>query len=284
MQSTNKFLLVAMILIAMTLIPLGDTAGKLMINHGAEPHFVVWSRLVIGALLLLPLCRLSVAELPLLVNWRLLLRAGVFLTALSCILKALQTEDIANAFGSFFLGPIVAYFAAAIILKEKVTLLRSALLLIGFAGVLLVVKPGFGMTTGILFSVAAGFFYGFYMVINRWLAGSYRPRLILISTLLLCSVVMTPFGINSIPELTTSMWSFMLLSAVSSAAGNLMILEASKRLPASIVAPFIYMQLIAATAFGLLVFGTLPDFVSMMGLLVIISSGLLAFYVANKGY
>ena len=283
MQSSNKYLLIAMILLAMTFIPLGDTAGKLMIQAGAEPHFVVWSRLVIGALCLLPFTRLSFAELPLLLNWRLLIRAGLFLTALSCILKALQTEDIADVFGAFFLGPIVAYFAASILLKEKITLLRSTLLLIGFGGVLLVVKPGFGMTTGLMFSVTAGMFYGLYMVANRWVAERYRPRLILISTLLIGSVVISPFGMSSVPELTTPMMSLMLLSALASAAGNLMIIEASRRLPAGIVAPFIYMQLLAATAFGFFVFDTLPDAISLLGLFIIISSGLLAFLVANRG-
>jgi drug/metabolite transporter (DMT)-like permease len=284
MQSSNKFLLIAMILLAMTCIPLGDTAGKLMIQAGAEPHFVVWSRLLIGALVLLPMSRLSFSELPLILSWRLLLRAGLFLIPLSCILKALQTEDLANVFGAFFLGPIVAYFVAGVVLKERVTLLRSILLIIGFGGVLLVVKPGFGMTFGLMISVIGGVFYGIYMVANRWLAGHYRPRLILISTLLVGSVVMSPFGLTSVPELTTSMMSFILLSALASAAGNLMILEASRRLPAGIVAPFIYTQLLAATVFGFLVFGTLPDLISLIGLGVIISSGILAFFAAQKGF
>ncbi|PWQ93722.1 DMT family transporter [Leucothrix arctica] len=281
-QSPNKFLLIAMIMLAMICIPLGDTAGKLMMQAGAEPHFVVWSRLLIGALLLLPISRINTRELPQILHWRLLLRAGIFLLPLSCILIALKTEDIANVFGAFFLGPIVAYFVAAVVLKEKITLLRSALLLIGFGGVLLVVKPGFGMTTGLMFAVAAGIFYGLYMVANRWVASYYRPRLILISTLLIGSVVMAPFGITSIPELTPSMLGLIVLSAAASASGNLMIIEASRRLPASIVAPFIYTQLLAATAFGYFVFGTLPDMISLIGLLVIIASGYLAFFVASK--
>jgi drug/metabolite transporter (DMT)-like permease len=96
-------------------------------------------------------------------------------------------------------------------------------------------------------------------------------------------VVVSPFGVTSVPELTTPMMSLMFLSALASAAGNLMIVEASRRLPAGIVAPFIYMQLLAATAFGFFVFDTLPDSTSMLGLFVIISSGLLAFLVANRG-
>jgi drug/metabolite transporter (DMT)-like permease len=71
--------------------------------------------------------------------FRALLLAG----GISCILKALHTEDIANVFAAFFIGLLLSFILSAWVLKEKVTWVQTALFLLGFGGVLLIVKPGF---------------------------------------------------------------------------------------------------------------------------------------------
>ena len=265
----------------MTLIPLGDTAGKLLMQHEVSPIFVAWSRFFIGALCILPFSQLVRSELCHFRNWRVLLRAGLFIAAVTSILMAVKTEPIANVFGAFFIGPIISYFIAAIFLKEPISLSRSLLLFIGFGGALLVIKPGFGMSTGLLFATLAGVFYGFTLVANRWLAGIYRPRLILITTLIIGSIVLAPFGVTKIPDLNMELSLLLLLSSLSSAIGNLLIIEASRQLPASVVAPFVYMQLVAATFFGVIVFNTWPDNLSLIGLLILIVAGLSSFLIAS---
>ncbi len=270
-----------MILLAMTLIPLGDTAGKLLMQQGVTPIYVAWSRFVIGALCLLPFSRLQLSELPHFLDWRLLIRAALFIAAVSSILTAVKTESIANVFGAFFIGPILSYFIAAIFLKESITLVRSILLFIGFAGALLVIKPGFGMSTGMTYAALAGIFYGFFLVTNRWLAGTFRPRLILISTLVIGSFVLAPFGVKEMPDLNMNLSLLILLSSLSSAIGNLLIIEASRQLPASIIAPFVYIQLVAATFFGVVVFNTWPDQSSLIGLVTLIVAGMSSFLIAS---
>jgi len=282
MDTSNKWLFIPVILLGMTFIPLGDTAGKLMMQQGISPLFVAWSRALIGALLLFPFSGLRLAEITHLFNWRIILRAILFVGAVTSILKGIETESLANIFGAFFIGPILSYFLAALLLKEKITKLRSVLLIIGFLGALMVIKPGFGMTTGLAYGVLAGIFYGCMLVANRWLAGSYRPRFILFSTLVIGTLVLTPFSINSVPSLSNNISFLILLSAVASALGNLLIIEANRRLPASVVAPFVYFQLIAATFFAYVVFNDLPDCMSLLGLLILICSGFAAFFVSNR--
>lgn len=282
MNSSNKWLFIPVILLAMALIPLGDTAGKLMMEQGVSPIFVTWSRALIGALCLLPFSGLKLFEFKLFFNWRIIFRALLFVGAVTSILKGIETESLANVFGAFFIGPILSYFLAALLLKEKITKLRSILLLIGFAGALMVIKPGFGMTQGIGYAVLAGCFYGCMLVANRWLAGTFRPRLILISTLIIGTIVLTPFSLDSIPTLNTNLSLLILLSALSSAIGNLLIIEANRRLPASVIAPFVYTQLIAATFLGYAVFNDLPDNISLLGLLVLLASGFASFFISNR--
>lgn len=281
-NSSNKGLFIAIILVGMSLIPLGDTAGKLLMQQGASPVFVTWSRALIGALCLLPFSGLKIEELPLFFNWRIILRALLFVAAINAIMISVRTEPLANVFGAFFIGPIISYFLAAFLLKEKITKLRSLLLFVGFCGSLMVIKPGFGMTLGIAFAALAGFFYGCMLVANRWLSGSFRPRFILISTLLIATVVQAPFSLDSIPTINTNIALLVLLSALASAIGNLLIIQANRNLPASIVAPFVYTQLIAATFLGYLVFNTLPDTVSLFGLLILLFSGFASYFLANK--
>jgi len=253
-----------------------------MMEQGVSPIFVAWSRALIGALCLLPFSGLRLAELSLFFNWRIILRALLFVGAVTSILQGIKTEPLANIFGAFFIAPILSYFLAALLLKEKITKLRSVLLLIGFVGALMVIKPGFGMTRGIGFAVLAGCFYGCLLVANRWLAGSYRPRFILVSTLIIGTLVMAPFTLDSIPSLNTELSLLILWSALASAIGNLLIIKVNRRLSASVVAPFVYTQLIAATFFGYVVFNTLPDSLSLLGLLILLCSGFASFFISNR--
>ena len=147
---------VAMVLGAMFLIVAGDTAGKAMTGQGMNPVFVAWGRFALAALMLAPLAGLRREDLPAFLDWRLLLRTLFIVAGICAILTALRTEPIANVFGAFFISPVVSYFGSAAVLKERITVARSVLLLIGFAGVLLVVRPGFGMTPGMGFALFAG--------------------------------------------------------------------------------------------------------------------------------
>ena len=140
-------------------------------------------------------------------------------------------------------------------------------------GALLVIKPGFGMTAGMGYASLGGLFYGCMLVANRWLAGIYRPRFILISTLIFGTIVLAPFSVDSIPSLNKQISLLILLSALSSAIGNLLIIEANRRLPASVIAPFVYFQLIGALFLGWLIFDTWPDSWGMLGLGLLIISG-----------
>ncbi len=193
---------------------------------------------------------------------------------ISCILTALKTEPIANVFGAFFIGPVVSYALAVMILGERPSPGRSLLLGVGFLGVMLVVKPGFGATAGIGFALMAGMFYGAFLATTRAIAGRYRPRFLLLSQLLIGATLLTPFAISGpLPALNPALSVLILLSALGSAAGNYLIVMANRRADASLIAPLIYTQLIAATLAGILVFKDWPDAVALTGLTVIPASG-----------
>ena len=283
MNFDSKHALLAMILVGMSLIPIGDSAGKLLTEAGVSPAFISWSRLLVGLLFILPFSGLKSSELKSLYNWRLLCRAVPFTGAIFFMISALKTEPIANVFGIFFIGPIVAYFLAALVLKERITWLRSIILFIGFGGVLLVVKPGIGISSGMLFAFIAGIFYGCMLVTNRWLSHYFRPRLIHLSTLLAGSIVFTPIVIGEIPEtIDGHIAGLILISSLASAIGNLIIIEVSRRLDANIIAPLVYSQLITAAILSVFLFDDWPDIYSLLGLFIIFTSGVLSYLFANR--
>lgn len=265
----------ALVFTACCLIVLGDTAGKALTGAGVAPVFVAWTRFAVAALAFLPFSGLRLSELRCLAHPLVVLR-GLFVTGgISSILTALQTEPIANVFGAFFIGPVVSTALAMIFLRERPSLARIALLILGFTGVMLVVKPGFGAAPGIGFALLAGVFYGAFLATTRALAGRYRPRLLLLSQLLIGALVLAPFGFAAAAPsaMTAPLWALIGLSALGSAAGNYLIVRANRMADASLIAPLIYSQLIAATLSGVLIFGDWPDAVAFLGLVTILISG-----------
>jgi drug/metabolite transporter (DMT)-like permease len=232
---------------------------------------------------LLPFCGLTRVDAPALRDPRVWLRALLIMAGICLILTALRTEPVANTFGAFFVGPIVAFALSALLLKERITLLRSVLLGLSFVGVLLVVKPGFGATVGMGFALLAGVFHGGYVGATRWIARLYRPRLLLISQLVLGSVILAPFGLAALPDaLTWGALGLVVISAMGSAFGNLLLVTLSKTTPSNVIAPLIYTQLIPATMLGFVVFSDWPDWISFVGLAVIFATGIASLALSRR--
>lgn len=274
---------VLMVVSAMVLIVSGDAAAKVLGRGGFDPVFVAWTRFALAAVIVAPFAGLQRGDLKLAMDWRLVLRALLIVGGIVCILTALKTEPMANVFGGFFVGPIVAYVLSALLLKEVVTWRRSALLALSFVGVLVVVRPGFGMTTGMGFAVLAGCLHGSYLVATRWLAGGFRPRFLLLSQLVIGAILIAPFAIGPVPEITAPLAGLIMISAMGSAIGNLLLVLVNRTTPANVIAPLIYSQLIVATVLGVIVFGECPDGFTLLGLAIIAAAGASSVWFAGRG-
>ena len=79
-----------------------------------------------------------------------------------------------------------------------------------------------------------------------------------------------------------SLSGLVLLSAFGSAAGNLLMVEGNRRLPANIVSPFIYTQLLFATFYGIVLFNDWPDTWAVLGLITIILSGFSTWFLVRR--
>ena len=274
---------VVMVVMAMVLIVSGDAAAKVLGGQGFDPVFTAWSRFALAAVIIAPFAGLQRSDLAQAKDWRLILRAMPIVGGIVCILSALRTEDMATVFGGFFVGPIVAYALSAFLLGERVTLARTILLGLSFVGVLIVVRPGFGMTAGMGFAILAGCFHGSYLVATRWLAGGFRPRFLLLSQLVIGAVVLAPFAVGPLPAITGNAAVLIGISAMGSALGNLLLVLVNRTTPANVIAPLIYSQLVVATVLGVIIFGDWPDSTTLIGLAVIAIAGASSVWFAGRG-
>lgn len=265
--------------VAMCFIPAGDTAGKLLTGDlGVAPIFVAWTRFAIAALLVLPF--VPRAELAILSDWRIILRALLLTGGITSILTALQSAPLADVYAAFFVGPSVSYLLAVLFLREPFTWLRAGLVLLGFVGVLLIVRPGGEAAPGLGWAVLAGGFYGAFLTASRWLATTASPAGLLFSQLALSALATAPFALMTVPPLTPLVSGLATASALGSMMGNLLLLFAYRMAPATMLAPLVYVQLVMATGLGWAVFGAWPSGLTWLGLGIVIASGITAAFLS----
>lgn len=263
---------VIIMFVAMSMIPAGDTAAKLLTGaYSAQPVFVAWSRFAIGTVAVAPF--IPGMTWRLFADWRIWMRALILSAGITSIQYALKSEPIADVFAAFFIGPIFSYALSVFFLREPVTWLRTALMLLGFMGVLLVVRPGFGGSSGLFFAVVAGLCYGMYLTTSRWLSTLAPPTALLFTQLSISAVLLAPVGLAQLPSLSPPVSTLILASGLFSMLGNLLLLVAYRMAPATQLAPLIYFQLFAATALGWFVFSDLPDTLTWAGLVLVVGSG-----------
>lgn len=268
---------VGLMVAAMSLIPLGDAAGKVLTGgYGAAPGFVAFARFGVGAAMVLALLGGRV-HWPLYRDGRVWLRAALIAAGIACILSALRTEPLGTVFGAFFVGPLVSFALSVRFLGERAGRAQIACLIAGFAGVLLIVRPGLDASPGLLFALAAGVFYGAFLAASRWIGGIAPPRQLMLSQTLLGTAMLAPLGLaglHTLPPMDGPVAGLLLVSGIASASGNLLLILAYRRAAATVLAPFVYTQLASATALGWLVFGEVPDRITAIGMAVIVVAGL----------
>lgn len=258
----------------MSLIPAGDAAGKLLTGAGIAPVYVSWSRFVLGLLMILPFANGPV--LALFLDWRIWLRGVLLACGITFIQTAMSTAPMADVFAAFFVGPIFSYVLAGALLREPMGPLRTAMLVLGFIGVLLVLRPGSQMIPGMEYALLAGLFYGAFLTASRWLANLADPRNLVITQLAVGALVLSPMGLGALPAIDARIAVLTTISAAASMLGNLILLYAYRLAPATGLAPLVYLQLIAATVLGWLVFADIPDLMTWVGAALIVGAGVVA--------
>lgn len=277
-QDTAPLRGVLLCLTALLLFSLLDATAKHLSVFLAVP-LLVWARYLVHLLIMLATIapgrgrELIVTRRPWLMSLRGLTLAGVTLLGQ----LALRVLPLAEATALFFVAPLLVALLAGPLLGEQVRRRAWLATFAGFAGVLLIARPGTALTgPGVAYALAAALCYAAYQILTRKLVASESPLRLLFYTALVGAIVMSP----AVPiawdgRLPTLGQGLQIVSlGVYGGLGHFLLIRAFRETPASLLSPLLYVQLVWATLLGWLVFDQLPDVPATVGMTVIAASGL----------
>jgi len=263
------------LLAGLCLSSLDATAKYLVRDHAL--FLVVWARYAGQMLVVTPFAwRRAGASF-----WRTrrpalqLLRSGALLTATICFFGGLRYLPLAEASAVTFLGPVFVLALSGPLLDERPNRARWIASLAGFAGILILVRPGSAIFhPAALLLVLAAFCNALYFVTTCKLADESTYTTLFYSALV--GTVGLSFALPWQLEAEApglSHGALFLLLGLFAGVGHWFVISAYQLAPASMLTPFSYLQMIWATLYGLAIFGQLPDRWSALGMAIIVASG-----------
>jgi drug/metabolite transporter (DMT)-like permease len=187
---------------------------------------------------------------------------------------ALQYLQLTVTASIFFSVPIiVALFG------EKLDRGRWAAILAGFAGVLVIIQPwSAGFHPAMFVSVGNAVLYALFMMMTRRLAAYDSPETIQLLPAIGATVMLAPFALAFWESPDSGLeWAVACLLGVLGGAGHYLLAVAHRYAPSSVIAPFLYQQVIYMALFGYIVFGDVPSGSVWAGAAIVIASGLYLF-------
>jgi drug/metabolite transporter (DMT)-like permease len=269
---------------AWMLLPFMDGLAKFL---SQEIHFlqVVWGRYFFMALFSILIASLFFRKhlrFPKGIKIQVLRSLFLFLSTIF-FFYAISIISLAEALTLAFISPIIATILSFFILKESVGPRRWIAVIMGFIGVLFVIRPGFAeVNMATVGAVCAGICYAFYIISTRKLSSIDSPLMTLIFTGLSGAIVISlivPFYWNS---LNFNGWLILIsLAAIGTLAHFLLILSLNYA-EASKLAPLSYSEIIMNVIIGYYFFGDFPNQWIWIGLIIIIASGVYISLRENK--
>jgi drug/metabolite transporter (DMT)-like permease len=192
---------------------------------------------------------------------------------------AFTLMPLAGAVSINFSAPLFAALVSIFWLKERTSVARWTALLIGFAGVLIVARPGANsFSLGALFALGNAVLYGSVTVAVRGMSKTESANTLMIwqiTTLAVLHSFLLLFGWRSPQPLDAAM---MFGSGLFNAIGQYFWTQALHLAPATAVAPFYYLMLVWAIGFGYLVWGDVPSAGLLLGSAIVVASGFFLFW------
>lgn len=231
---------------------------------------------------LLSLVALRGGGLSLLRTQRPLAHVGRFLLVLGLSLSffwALSQMKLADAIAITFAAPIFITALSVPLLQETVGSHRWAAVGVGFVGVLVMLRPGLGVFQWAALSVLASVvFYSLLMITTR----AFKRTESTASLMLYPQLGMSMAGVFAVPFfwVTPNLVDLGLfaIAGMFGSVGVMCITQAFRLAPASVITPFEYTALLWATLLGFLLWGDLPDAVTLAGAAIVVASGLYIIY------
>ena len=272
---------ILLLVIAMAMFSSKDTLVKLMDGY-YSPVVVMWAQMSFASLFFTPIIAVKYGPDSLWPKTPFLqiMRATSVVTGIGMFYWSISLIPLAEATAITFVAPLITTSLSPVMLNEKIGLRRWIAVLIGFIGILLVLRPEFnGDRLGYLIAFGAGIMIGVFYTFNRLLAGEAPPLVNQTYSSIIGALLLTPFIFSVWVPLRSEDMVLILSFCAIAALGQTCLFSAFLHGEASILAPLTLSQIVFATLFGYLFFNEFPDNVSILGIIIVISS---AVYIAIR--
>lgn len=296
----QPFKAIAILCLGIALFSTQDVAIK-WLSEGYPVHQIVFVRSIVGLVPILLIAQFDggLASLRPRRPWLHLFRALLAFASYTTYYLALAALELADAVALFFSTPLFVTLLSVLLLKEAVGLRRWFAVVAGFLGVLVMMRPGSAVfEPAALFALAAALTYALSIPITRRLGASVNAASMAFSMSLTYLAASVLIGLlwgdgsaagSSHPsmEFLFRAWrvpsgpdlAIMVYCGVIAGCGFYCLSQAYRLGPSSVVAPFEYSALPWAVVWGFLVWGDLPDGPGLVGILLVVGSGL---YVLHR--
>lgn len=263
-------------------VTLDSTAKYLMQSYPVVQ--VIWARFFFHVIFV---ALLMGRQLPTQIRSRLwthqCLRSFFMFTTTVLFFVGLSIMPLATASTIMFMSPIIVTILSIPLLGERVGVRRWIGIVIGFAGALIVLRPGSeSLQLSVLVVLAAAFTHALYQIFTRKLRAQDSQMTSLFYTGIvgaLATSAVVPFFWQPVATLD---WLLFVFAGIAGGIGHLCLIRAFQNAPVSVVAPFSYSSLLWATLFGFALFGDLPGLWTLSGAALIICSGLYIFHREHR--
>lgn len=260
-----------------------DASGKFLVTAGFEAPFVAWVRFAVHLVLVLLLFRawknpalFQVSSLP----WQII-RGGFLFGSTLFNFLALRTLQLAETVSIFFFAPMVITALAGPFLGEWAGWRRWMAVVVGFLGVVVITRPGFGaFSVGHAFALGAMACYSFYVILTRRMGTTETSESLIFYSALTPVILILP-AVPLYGSLPTDPLHWLVLFALGffGGFGHWLLILAYRQAPTYALAPYPYLQMVWMIAFGYVIFGELPDGWTLLGAAIIVTSGL---YIVHR--
>ena len=250
------------------------TAKYLMKEIG--PAQTIWARYTVQALLVTVLIlpkiniygRTKYPKLQFLRSVALMMATTLFFFAFSRL-------GLAEASAIFNISPVLITLGAFLFLREQIGPRRVIGILVSLLGALIIIRPGSGVfTIYAILPLGAAIFYSAYSLATRFVGTDESPWTSLFYSAIFGAICYSIYIVFNWNPMSNNALLLTLIIGLFGTAGHICLIRALTLGEASLVAPFIYTNLLFTTIWGLVLFGNFPDLWTIAGALIIVAAGI----------
>jgi|TARA_B110000259_G_scaffold177805_1_gene215380 drug/metabolite transporter (DMT)-like permease len=277
-KETNIFLGISFLMLGLFIVPFNDAVAKVL-SADLNIMEVIWSRFFGHFIFLVPIAFFIKGKDKFInANTNPQILRGLFIFGgTSFFFLSIKYIPLVNALCLLLIAPIIVVLCSSIFLKEKLSFLKVFCVTVGFIGTIFIIQPGLkGFDVNSIYALISGACYACYIMYTRKLNLDSDPIVTLSFTAIPGALIMTlllPFYWEHVPSLN----QMLIIGSFGPIviAAHFCIIKAYQFAEASVLAPIHYFEIVSNVMISVIYFKDIPSILTSIGIMCIISSGVL---------